>query len=199
MASTPPPWADAPFPLLPTPGRGQEISKLPPHLHIACEMACAHNALLRGLNSIYQQCPFVSSPTDIKDLLTYTTFWCSWIREHHEGEETLLFPALEEGTGVKGLMEKNVEQHHAFMSGFRELETWVKEVKVEEYDGGKLRGIIDQFGEKLTEHLSEEITTLLELKEYDGVGIMKAFGVFDKAMQQGEKVSYSTFYDASGK
>ena len=69
-----------------------------------------------------QQCTFVSSPTDIKDLLMYTTFWCSWIHEHHEGEETLFFPALEEFTGVKGLMEKSVDQHHAFMSGLKELE-----------------------------------------------------------------------------
>jgi hemerythrin-like domain-containing protein len=195
MVSATQPWADTPFPLLPTPGRGQNISKLPPHLHIAREMACAHNGLLRGLNSIYQQSPFVSSPTDIKDFLTYTTFWCSWIHEHHEGEETLFFPTVEEVTGVKGLMEKNVEQHHAFMSGLEELEKCVKSMKVEEYDGEKLRGIIDQFGGKLTAHLSEEIDTLLELEKYDGVGtkLVKAFTEFDKVMQQGEKVSFSTY------
>jgi hemerythrin-like domain-containing protein len=195
MASTAQPWADMPFLLLPTPGRGQDISKLPPHLHIAREMACAHNGLIRGLNSIYQQSPFVSSPTDIKDFLTYTTFWCSWIHEHHEGEETLFFPAVEEITGIKGLMEKNVEQHHAFMTGLEELEKCVKELKVEEYDGGKLRGIIDQFGGKLTQHLSEEIDTLLGLEKYDGVAVelKKAYTVFDTAMQQGEKVSFSTY------
>ena len=65
-------------------------------------------------------------------------------------------------------------------------------MKVEEYNGSKLREIIGKFGGKLTQHLSEEVTTLLDLKEYDGVGIMKAFAVFDKAMQQGEKVSYPT-------
>jgi hypothetical protein len=98
-------WADTPFTLIPTPGRGENLNKLEDAVFIAREMANAHNGMLRALNSIYQQCIFVKDPKDVKDLLLYATFWCDWIHEHHDGEETFFFPRVEEITSMKGLME----------------------------------------------------------------------------------------------
>lgn len=98
-------WADTPFTLIPTPGRGENLNKREDAVFIAREMANAHNGMLRALNSIYQQCIFVKDPKDVKDLLLYATFWCDWIHEHHDGEETFFFPRVEEITSMKGLME----------------------------------------------------------------------------------------------
>ncbi len=165
------------------------MKKLDDTVFIAYEMACAHNAMIRSLNSIYQQCIFVKAPKDIQDLLQYTTFWCDWIHEHHDGEESSFFPKVEKITGVKGLMEVNVAQHHAFMDGLEELHRYVKETKAEEYDGMKLRGIIDGFGGKLTTHLNEEIETLSGLKMFDGQALRKAYMEFDAEMRKGDKVS----------
>jgi hemerythrin-like domain-containing protein len=189
MASDKAPWADMPFSLIPTPGRGEDMKKLDDAVFIAYEMACAHNGMIRALNSIYQQCIFVKEPKDIQDLLQYATFWCNWIHEHHDGEESFLFPNVEKITGVKGLMEVNVSQHHAFMDGLEELQRYVKKTKVDGYDGMKLRGVIDGFGGKLAAHLSEEIETLLGLKVYDGRALRKAFMEFDAEMRKGDKVS----------
>ncbi|KAH6709126.1 hypothetical protein DL95DRAFT_435627 [Leptodontidium sp. 2 PMI_412] len=187
MSTTDAPWADAPFNLIPTPGRGEEVSKLPVPVWIAREMTCAHNGILRGLNSIYQQSTHVTKPQDIKDLLKYTEFWCDWIREHHDAEEEFYFPEVERLTGMKGLMAANVAQHHAFMPGLEAFSKYAMETSVEEYDGLKLRAIVDSFGEILTKHLTDEIDTLLELKAYDGAVMKKLYDEFDLKLRAGDK------------
>ncbi|KAG4424775.1 hypothetical protein IFR04_002123 [Cadophora malorum] len=187
MATQETPWADLPFNLIPTPGRGEAVNKLPVPVWIAREMTCAHNGILRGLNSIYQQSIYVTKPEDVKDLLKYTEFWCGWIREHHDAEEEFYFPEVERLTGVKGLMEANVAQHHAFMPGLEAFTKFAVETSVEEYDGMKLRAIVDSFGETLTKHLTDEIETLLELKAYDGAVMKKVYEEFDLKLRAGDK------------
>jgi hemerythrin-like domain-containing protein len=189
MSTSKAPWADTPFKLIPTPGRGEDLNKLDDATFIARDMANAHNGMLRALNSIYQQCIFIEEPNDIKDLLLYTTFWCDWIHEHHEGEETFFFPQVETITGVAGLMEVNVAQHHTFITGLKELHRYAKETTAETYDGMRLRTIIDGFGGKLTTHLTDEIQTLLGLKTYDGPRLRKGYMKFDAEMRKGDKAS----------
>jgi hemerythrin-like domain-containing protein len=190
MATTKPSthWAANPFPLIPTPGRDLNRAKLPDHIYLAREMAFAHNAILRSLNSIYLQCPRVSVPADIVDLLKYAEFWCTWIHEHHGGEETLLFPRIQEITGQKSLMEKNIQQHEAFMGGFKEFEDLVKKMQGEEYDAGKLRTCIDGFGGLLTAHLTDEIKTLVGLEKYSDPALREAWDDFDKEMAKSDAV-----------
>lgn len=132
------PWAETPFPLIPIPGLGRPFKTLTPTEYMAQDMANAHNSLLRSLNSIYNQAPFVTSPKDISDLLQYAKLWCQWIDEHHTAEEEFLFPKIEEYTNGAGLMETNVEQHAAFWKGLETWEKYIKEVKTEKYEGKKM-------------------------------------------------------------
>jgi hemerythrin-like domain-containing protein len=55
-------------------------------------MANIHNALLRGLNSVYNQAPFISSIPDIADFMLYITSWADTVHHHHSLEESLFFP-----------------------------------------------------------------------------------------------------------
>jgi hypothetical protein len=66
-------------------------------------------------------------------------------------------------------MSGNVEQHKQFHDGFEAMETYLHAVKdgKEKYNGLKLRGIIDSFGNVLAVHMSDEIDTLLELSKYE--------------------------------
>jgi len=73
-------------------------------------MALSHNSLIRGFNSIYQQAPRLS-PSDRDDFIGYSLAWNDCLVKHHLYEETLFFPAIEEATGVKGIMDGEVEQH----------------------------------------------------------------------------------------
>ena len=57
-------------------------------------MALAHNMLLRGLNAIYKQAPWVQ-PQDIPSFVVYCRHWVTAITIHHAGEEKNLFPWIE--------------------------------------------------------------------------------------------------------
>jgi hypothetical protein len=98
----------------------------------------------------------------------------------------VLFPEIEKITGQSGIMERNVEQHHAFLSG---MEAWAKYTSEcmqgsENFDAIRFRNLIDQFAPQLAIHLSEEIQTLLALDKYDIAGVKRAWHRFDKHMQK---------------
>jgi len=78
------PWADQPFALIPV---KTQTSAHDDTTFIAQDMAQAHNNLLRSLNSVYNQAPFVEKDQDKADLLQYTAFWVDWI--HRERRQPL--------------------------------------------------------------------------------------------------------------
>ncbi|KAJ4373046.1 hypothetical protein N0V83_003337 [Neocucurbitaria cava] len=142
------PWADTPFSLLLIPGTpGAPTVSI---LNVCIEMANVHNILLRSLNSIYLQCPHISttnnSTDDVADLMTYITAWTDAVHHHHSLEETLFFPCVEElakEVGLEsGLMGRNVEQHHLFEDGVREMGVYARDVLEgrKGFDSGVLRG-----------------------------------------------------------
>ncbi|KAF2399028.1 hypothetical protein EJ06DRAFT_478778 [Trichodelitschia bisporula] len=174
---SPRPWADTPFPLIPTPRPTSTDKSGKQHFSVrmAQEMVYIHNAVLRCLNAIYNQAPYVSTPTDIRDLLQLIAHWLYELHHHHTTEEDMFFPRVEEITGNTGVMSGNVEQHEAFEPGLAALEAYVKTTTPETYDGSKLQAIIDSFGEILQTHLSDEITTLLSLAPYPNDELQKAW------------------------
>lgn len=142
-------------------------------------MACVHNMVIRGLNSIYLQAPHIQ-PKDETSFLNYSACFYELLHSHHCGEEKYFFPVIEEVSGEKGIMECNVGQHEAFHDGLEKYNTYVQAcLKGEEkYNGAKLVEIIDEFGPTLTTHLSDEIHTLLGLAKYGekmAEGLGKAF------------------------
>lgn len=82
-------------------------------------------------------------------------------------------------------MEKNIEQHHAFLPG---LEAWTKYISEcrknegSDFDAARFTKLIDGFAPQLTAHLAEEIPTLLALDKYNIAEVKRAWGLFDKAM-----------------
>ncbi|KAI1274015.1 hypothetical protein F5Y07DRAFT_410668 [Xylaria sp. FL0933] len=92
------PWADQPWPLIEVPARTQNITH--PALHIANEISHIHNAMLRGLNSIYLQAPHVRRERDIADLLFLTQSWSTWLLDHHHLKENTMLPGFEAALGV---------------------------------------------------------------------------------------------------
>ncbi|KAI0856501.1 hypothetical protein F4860DRAFT_401433 [Xylaria cubensis] len=92
------PWADQPWPLIEIPSRTQQITH--PALHIANEIAHIHNAMLRGLNAIYLQAPYVQKPQDITDLSFLTRSWSTWLLDHHDLKEGTMLPGFEAALGL---------------------------------------------------------------------------------------------------
>lgn len=133
---------------------------------IASEMAMAHNVMVRNLNSIYLQAANIHLPADIRDFIIFCQTVRETIHHHHSAEELVFFPAVAAYTGDENIMGVNLEQHKAFETGLEEFGEYVKTVKPEEFDGMKLKSIIEGFGEALSIHLTEEIPTLLALDKF---------------------------------
>jgi hemerythrin-like domain-containing protein len=157
---------------------------------MAREMTHIHNMILRSLNSIYQQAPYVHELEDIKDLLQFTKLWHDNLEHHHDTEEKIFFPDLEKLTGKVGIMDGNIEQHQAFEPGLIVVGKYATETLPQNYDAEHLRAIIDSFAPILAEHLHDEIDTLMGLKEYPSASLMKAWQRSgDYAKSTGEKVN----------
>jgi hemerythrin-like domain-containing protein len=146
-------------------------------------MCLAHNLITRWLNAIYLQAPHVKTPTDVSDFITYAQVWHESIHHHHAMEEEYFFPWIETYSGEKGIMDKNVEQHEAFHKGLEQFGEYVHKVTVQEYDGMKLRGIVDGFGEALTLHLREEIKTLIGLERFGGEKLSEVWADLEKKVR----------------
>ncbi|KAK0264328.1 hypothetical protein LTS09_001806 [Friedmanniomyces endolithicus] len=181
-------WADGPRPLISTLPFSSDSSHSA--YYVATQMALAHNGILRGLNSIYLQAPHVprDSSNDVRDFLTYCSCWCESMHHHHEAEEQDFFPNIERISGVDGLMSRNVEQHRAFTPGFDEFQTYAKTCAVKDYDGQKIRSLVESFAEPLTKHLHEEIDTLRALDEYDSESVRQAYQRLEKTLMATDNV-----------
>ncbi|RDW68654.1 hypothetical protein BP5796_09311 [Coleophoma crateriformis] len=159
------PWADGPFKLLETPGHRNartgktSITKNEEGAHkLANVMALVHNVLIRGLNAIYLQASNISLEQDIKDFCTFMYAWSLTLHAHHDNEESLGFPFLEEMTGIQGLLDINVQQHRLFDEGLKSFDLYVASVKdgLAKYDGAHVRRLIDTLAPPLFEHLAAE-------------------------------------------
>jgi hemerythrin-like domain-containing protein len=76
----------------------------------ASHMALVHNVIILGYNSIYQQAPHIN-PSDVRDFIGYSLAWIEMVLGHHRSEEEVLFPMIEAGAGVPGLMDADKEEH----------------------------------------------------------------------------------------
>jgi len=164
-------WADGPYKLLPTPRsalKGQPESGASRN---ASEMALIHNILLRGLNCIYLQATNVKKPEDISDFMAFCDAWSCTLHSHHNTEETVYFPLLEEQSQEKGVMARNHAEHETFLPGLLTFDEYISDVKADakSYDGSRIIGLVEDFGPALEAHLQNEIGLLEGLEKDDQI------------------------------
>ena len=153
-------------------------------------MALAHNGIIRGLNSIYLQAPNLP-PNDLsakRDILIYSQCWSESMHHHHDAEEKDFFPNINSISGVSGLMDGNVEQHRAFTPGFEAFHEYAKTCPPKDYDGQRLRSLVEAFAEPLTTHLHDEINTLRALDKYDSERVRQAYKRLEKSLMDTDNV-----------
>ncbi|CAI7590989.1 unnamed protein product [Penicillium glandicola] len=184
-----PVWADGPWSLIETPSKTQDVSKHAA-IYIANEMACAHNCMLRGLNSIYLQAEYVQKPQDIADFLFFIKSWANWVSHHHTLEEEQMFPGFEKVIGAAGFLGTNVEQHHAFQPQLKILLEYSSHTSHVDYNATTVRRTIEEMAPIFRQHLSEEINSLLSMGPYDGTALLKVYkhSVAEAARQEKQVV-----------
>ena len=138
-------------------------------------MSHAHNVLIRGLNSIYQQAPNLTELQDIEDFLFFCRAWVLMVEHHHETEETTMFPKLATFTDNPNIMASNLEQHETFQEGMHRLLDYTVNTEAQAYDAAAFKGVVDSFAPALIKHLHEEIGTFLALDKYDSQGLLKVW------------------------
>lgn len=168
-------------------------------------MADAHNAQLRGLNSIIQQAPHVpefSSPDfcaqDVRDLLFYVATWVKAMEHHHHMEETVVFPGVDALAGQPGFMDGPRDQHAEFNGGLHELLEYAQGTNAEAYcwegEGGMKR-VIDGFAPSLTSHLYGEIDVMLGLQSrLDSVALRKCWDEGIEVVKKGSGLAILVCY-----
>lgn len=147
----------------------QPGEKVQPYHAMALEMVTVHNCLIRGINSVYLQCINVErSSASVPAFIKYASVWGQILHTHHTTEEKWIFPEIEAIIGEKGVMDVNIQQHHAFEEGVNKYAAYLKNAEngEEKYDGTKLKNIIDSFMPVLRQHLQDEILTLKDFDKY---------------------------------
>jgi hemerythrin-like domain-containing protein len=118
-------------------------------------MSCIHNVFIRALNSLWVNATLVK-PADQLGFAGYASTLCEILHCHHHGEEDIVFPFLEKQVS----MQENVAQHAAMLAGLDAFAEYMKNVAngSEEYDGTKAKGLVEVFGDVLTDHLHAEVS-----------------------------------------
>jgi len=174
-------WADYPFPLISTPA--VEVGYTDQFVRSASKMALTHNIMIRGMNSIYLQCEYVT-PENAHDFVTYCQCWSEFIHNHHRCEEAAYFPVIEKECGMEGIAETNVEQHEAFMSGLHKFDQYVYHIDPYIFSGHRLVEILDSFAATLQMHLTDEVVWILSLSRFPQLNLARIdmeYGLYVKA------------------
>lgn len=116
------------------------------------------------------------------------------MHHHHDAEEKVFFPSVEQISDVQGIMERNVEQHRAFTPGFDRFQEYSRTCLPQDYDGRKIRSLIEDFAEPLTQHLYDEIETLRGLDVYDSRRLRQAYQRFEKTIMATDNVRPTSTY-----
>lgn len=116
------------------------------------------------------------------------------MHHHHDAEEKEFFPSIERISDVQGIMERNIEQHRAFTPGFNLFQEYSQTCLPKDYDGGRIRSLIENFAEPLTQHLHDEIETLRGLDIYDSGRIRQAYKRLEKILMATDNVRRTLTY-----
>jgi hemerythrin-like domain-containing protein len=141
-------------------------------------MANAHNVIIRGLNAIMQQAPYVKISTDpaynkkdVQDLLFYVSLWVKMVQHHHSNEESFIFPEIEKFSGKPSLLDDSKHQ-------YKRLLAYTQATNPQDYrwDGSEgMEKIIDSFSKDLIDHLHAEVEVFLAMKDLDSAGLSKTW------------------------
>ncbi|KAI1762621.1 hypothetical protein GGR53DRAFT_413168 [Hypoxylon sp. FL1150] len=185
------PWVDGPWPLIETPSRTQHLTTA--SLHIANELAQAHNAMLRGLNAITLQAPHIqtASDDDITDFLFLTQAWSAWVLDHHVLKETVMIPGFEAAlrlqtgslrtpttsscssdgsesesgdSGVGTREERHAEDIPVFLQDVHAYATSTMS-RPESYSAATLQALLAALGSSLVPHLHDQIPILARMQD----------------------------------
>jgi hypothetical protein len=153
---------------------------------MAQDMAHFHNILLRCLNALYLQAPYLKTDTDKQDFITLTNHFLTFLHHHHEAEENDIFPEFTKAFPAID-MSANVDEHRAFDASYHALLSWASTTTPTTYSPSEAQTLLHALGTDLAPHLRNEITTLLALRGYDSATLLRIWSAAgQKARKQAD-------------
>jgi hemerythrin-like domain-containing protein len=183
-------WTDHPFPLIHTTTTTTKPHHQCSHYshHAAKLMVSTHNTILRGLNAIYAQSFYIRPNTNsATDFLAYSSTVISFLHHHHSIEERIFFPAISAATKSPNFTDENTAQHRAFESALEDLHLYVTTTPAACFSAHTLRGMLDSLAPILTQHLHDEIPSILSLHDKLPSDTLKA--IYDEMVTAAEQES----------
>jgi len=137
-------------------------------------MELYHNHFRHTFNEIYSRCDSITSSADDKDelddLLAYAYSLFRHLDAHHSIEETYIFPILAERMPQFARNGDHLKEHEEIHHGLDEYVAYIKKCRKDnkEWDGEKMKSIMDSFRGVLFKHLDHEVESLSgeEMKKY---------------------------------
>jgi len=136
------------------------------------EMQLYHNHFRHTFNHIYERSGSVDSDDEeeLNDLLVTGSGLYRHLDAHHSIEEAYIFPVLGERMPHFAKDGEHLKEHEEIHKGLDEFIAYIRKCRKDpkEWDGDKMRKILDSFRGILFKHLDHEVESLQgeELKKY---------------------------------
>jgi len=128
-----------------------------PYLKIQFNMENAHNVYKLGHSQIINK---LADPPldDLDNFLGYCRTWAISIVGHHDSEEAITFPFLNQKLDFSA--EK--EQHVGVAEGLTRIISWIDDARADhaKFKAEELKTMMEEFKERLFYHLDEEVAHL---------------------------------------
>ncbi|KAJ7512632.1 hypothetical protein B0H11DRAFT_1698526 [Mycena galericulata] len=132
-----------------------------PYESLQYNMANTHDTYKLAYKTII---PHLNNPPldDLDNFLGYCRAWATSIVGHHDSEEEVLFPFLNQ----KLDFSTEIEQHVVVADGLTGIIKFIDEAAADhsKFDAGKLKELMETLGGPLFEHLDEEVEDLAPAK-----------------------------------
>lgn len=134
--------------------------------------------------------------------MVFCDAWSRTLHSHHNTEETVYFPMLEEMCSQKGVLKRNHDEHERFLPALFAFDVYVSGVKDngKEYDGSKIVGLVDGVGPALARHLESEISLLQSLEKDDQIDwdiLGKAMAAHSKKAADRVCIAFACFIESN--
>jgi len=131
-----------------------EIAPQDPHALLHWNMIHAHDCLKLGFNNILR---LLDNPPmdDLRNFLGYCSAWASAVQSHHDAEEQVVFPFLNQ----KLDFSEEAEAHKVIHDALDKLYAMVEEGRnsPNSFDSKKLKELMEGLREPLSNHFDEEV------------------------------------------
>ncbi|KAF9074274.1 hypothetical protein BDP27DRAFT_1317577 [Rhodocollybia butyracea] len=127
---------------------------------------------------------------DFQHYSEYALLTAKFLIDHHEVEESDLFPVLEKKMGAES-MSQNEAQHHAFLHQLEGIVEYIRSAQISpaKFDAATYRAKVDAILVPIMQHLSDELDTLESsklLEHFSESEIDQINKAINKASRQGD-------------